>query len=271
VVFRADAPVAGLLYVHGMQSHAGWTEASGTAAELAAAGITGLAYDRRGSGRSGGLRGHATSADDFLEDLRTAIDALRQQLDDSGAADAPIHVLANCFGSRAVLTFVGENPGVFQSLVLTAPATHMSRRGSYPCWKRGLIALAPPETYFATPLRDADFVSSGPWLKWIRRDELGLRGVTAAFLRAAAALTARMEAAIPRLRAPLLVVLGRRDVLVDNDLIRDDFFAPYSGRKELLEYDTEHYVDFTDAQPDFASRLQEWILAAPSRMKWASA
>jgi predicted alpha/beta hydrolase len=73
-LFEAREPVAGLVMVHGMQSHAGWFEAAGTAVALAAAGITCLAYDRRGSGRSGGTPGHAARADDMLADLDVMAD-----------------------------------------------------------------------------------------------------------------------------------------------------------------------------------------------------
>jgi len=59
-----------------------------------------------------------------------------------------------------------------------------------------------------------------------------------------------------------MVVLSLRDVLVDNDRIRNEFFAPYPGRKQLVEFDTDHYVDFTESRPDFATRVQEWIYQA---------
>ena len=78
--FPARRPRAGLLLVHGLQSHAGWFEASGTARELADAGISCLAYDRRGSGRSAGMTGHADSADDFPMDLDAGVAALRREL-----------------------------------------------------------------------------------------------------------------------------------------------------------------------------------------------
>src|SRR5687767_3354704 len=95
-LWRADRPNAGLLIVHGMQSHAGWFEVSATAGEIAQAGVTVLAYDRRGSGRSGGPPGHVDSADVFLEDLAAARNALTRELAEHGAADVPLHVLANC-------------------------------------------------------------------------------------------------------------------------------------------------------------------------------
>jgi alpha-beta hydrolase superfamily lysophospholipase len=258
--FPASQPRAGLLLVHGLQSHARWFEASATAANLAERGISCLAYDRRGSGRSGGKVGHADSADDFLTDLTAGHTALRRELDARGARGAPLHVLANCFGARAVLPYLALHPRAFRSVILTAPATHMTRQASYGALRKLSILLARRDSYFPTPLRDEQLVSAGPGLDWIRRDVLSLRRTTAAFLRSANALTPRMHDAIPRLRVPLLVVLSRRDVLVDNDAIRRRFFAGYAGPKELVEYDTDHYVDFTSARPDFEQEVAAWIL-----------
>jgi alpha-beta hydrolase superfamily lysophospholipase len=255
-LFPSPRPRAGLLLVHGLQSHAGWFEASDTARELAEAGVTGLAYDRRGSGASDGAAGHADSADEFLMDLGAAVAALRREL----GPDVPLHALANCFGTRALLPYAAEHPHAFRSLILTAPATHMSRRASYGLLRKLRILFAPSHSYVPTPLHDRDFVSAGPWLDWIRADARSLRYVTAGFLRSANRLTQRMEAAIPRLRVPLLVVLSRCDVLVDNRAIRERFFAPYAGPKEIVEYDTDHYVDFTGARPDFERRLEAWVL-----------
>jgi alpha-beta hydrolase superfamily lysophospholipase len=259
-LFPAQRPRAGLLLVHGLQSHAGWFEASDTARELADAGISCLAYDRRGSGRSDGAPGHADSAGDFLVDLEAGVAALRREL----RPGAPVHVLANCFGARAVLPYAAEHPAAFRSLILTAPATHMSRRASYGFSQKLRILLASSHHYFPTPLRDVDFVSAGPWLDWIRRDERSLRYVTAGFLRSANRLTRRMQAVLPGLRVPLLVVLSRRDALVDNEAIREHFFEPYAGPKELVEYDTDHYVDFTSARPALERSLEEWVLRPPA-------
>lgn len=258
--FPAPRPRAGLLLVHGLQSHAGWFEASATARNLADAGISSLAYDRRGSGRSGGITGHADSADAFEMDFAAGAAALRRELDVRAGRDAPLHVLANCFGTRVVLPYLAANPTAFRSVILTAPATHMSQHASYGLGQKLAILLAASRTYFPTPLRDEDFVSTGPCLDWIRRDALSLRQTTAGFLRSASRLTRRMQDAIPRLRVPLLVVLSRRDVLVDNEAIRRNFVAPYAGPKELVEYDTDHYVDFTRARPDLERRIAAWVL-----------
>ena len=257
--FAARRPRAGLLLVHGLQSHARWFEVCPTARNLAGAGISCLAYDRRGSGRSDGKSGHAASADDFLMDFAAGAAALRRELDADAGPGAPMHVLANCFGTRIVLPYLAAHPDVFRSVILTAPATHMSRRASYGLGQKLSILLAAAGTYFPTPLRDEDFVSAGPGLEWIRGDALSLRRTTASFLRSANRLTRRMWQAIPQLRLPLLVVLSRRDVLVDNEAIKRGFVAPYAEPKELVVYDTDHYVDFTSARPELARKLDAWI------------
>lgn len=254
-LFAAARPRAGLLLVHGLQSHAGWFEASDTARELAEAGVCSLAYDRRGSGRSSGARGHAESAEDFLMDLDAARRALRSEI----GASAPLHVLANCFGACATLAYAAEHPDAFASLILTSPATHMSRRASYGFGHKLRIALAPAHRCFATPLRDEYFVSEGPWLDWIRHDPLALRSVSAGFLRSAARLGRRMRDAIPRLRTPLLVILARRDAIVDNRAIRCAFLASCPGPRRLLEHDVDHYIDFTRARWELAREIELFV------------
>lgn len=264
-LWRADQPNAGLLIVHGMQSHAGWFEVSATAGEISRAGVTVLAYDRRGSGRSGGTPGHVDSADEFLEDLAAARSALTRELAERGAADAPLHVLANCFGTRIVLPYLQAHPESFQSAVLTAPAIRMSRAADYAFGTKLRILFADRERRFPTPLEDELFVSTGPFLDWIRGDTLALRQVTAGFLRSTSQITRRMQKAARAIDTPMLVVLGSRDAMVINETIRSEFVARYRGPIEVVEFDTEHYVDFTDQQPALASAVIGWLQARSTR------
>jgi pimeloyl-ACP methyl ester carboxylesterase len=140
----------------------------------------------------------------------------------------------------------------------------MRRRASYGIGAKLHIALGGARAMFPTPLRDEYFVAGGPWLEWIRRDPLALRRVSAGFLRSAWRLKRRMWGVFPELRVPLLVVLGRRDVIVDNEGIRRSLLAGHAGPRRLLEYDVEHYVDFTSARSAFARELDRWIRRPPS-------
>jgi len=265
LLWRAPRPVTGLLIVHGMQSHAGWFEVSGTPEELAANGITVFAPDRRGSGRSGGERGHTASTAAFLDDLDAAQAQLVRALAEQGAPGAPVDALANCFGTRILLPYLVDHPGAIRSAILTAPAFAMSRAADYRLSAKLHILLARGQTRVPTPLRDDLFVSSGPFLDWIRADALSLRAFTASFLRTTEKLTLRMFRAWRRLELPVLVVLGRGDAMVRNDRIVRRFVRRYHGPIERLELDSEHYVDFTDRQPELVAAVIDWVRAQSAR------
>jgi alpha-beta hydrolase superfamily lysophospholipase len=265
-VFPSVKPVAALVVVHGLQSHAGWLEASGTGHHLAEKGIVTFAFDRRGSGRSAGQRGHAARRGEFLEDLEAVRELVGRELVGRRHPDAPVHLLANCFGTRVALPFLAEKPQSFDSVVLTSPATHMSRRCDYGLLERLRILTAPPERRFPTPLGDRDFVSGGVWLDWIRDDHRSLRACTASFLRAAARLTDEMHQAVGTLRHPLMILTAEDDVMVRNEAIERYFRRRYRGPLRLRRLPGEHYMDFTHAQGSFRSALTGWFLggwAAP--------
>jgi pimeloyl-ACP methyl ester carboxylesterase len=196
----------------------------------------------------------------MLEDLESARAALVWALDQQGAGAVPIHVYANCFGTRIVLPYLCSNPGQFKSVILTAPATSMSRKADYGPVQRAAILVAPPKTYFASPLRDEYFVSRGPWLEWIRADQLSLRRVTAGFLQATASLDFQMKQAAQTLTIPMLVILGSQDVMVRNDKIRCDFVQKYKGPSRVVELNGEHYLEFTGSQPALVKEIRNWIL-----------
>ena len=137
----------------------------------------------------------------------------------------------------------------------------MSPLADYGFGQRLKILFSPGKRMFATPLQDEYFVSEGEWLEWIHNDEYSLREVTAAFLKSTAKLTSRTKKATRRLEVPLLVVLGSQDLMVRNDAIRQKFLARYPGEVRVVEFDTDHYVDFTEYQPTLAREAEEWVLA----------
>jgi alpha-beta hydrolase superfamily lysophospholipase len=258
-VFPAVRPTAALIVLHGLQSHAGWLEASGTGHHLAERGIVTFAYDRRGSGRSGGQRGHAGRRLEFIEDLDAVRTLVTREMVGRRHPHAPVHLLANCFGTRIALPYLADKPQAFDSVILTSPATHMSRRCDYGLVDRVRILTAPSDRRFPAPLRDEDFVSGGVWLDWIRDDHRSLRACTASFLRASARLTAEMNRALGTLRHPMLVLTAEEDAVVRNEAIERTFRSKYRGPLRLRQIPGEHYMDFTHAQGLFRSALTGWI------------
>ncbi len=91
---------ATVLVVHGLGEHGG--RYAEVAAHLVERGFRVVAYDHRGHGNSGGLRGRLTREDDLLVDLARVIDAER------AAHPAPLVLLGHSLGGLVAARFVGE-------------------------------------------------------------------------------------------------------------------------------------------------------------------
>lgn len=201
-----------------------------------------------------------------MDDLDVVRDLVTRELIGRRNPHAPVHVMANCFGTRIALPYLMHDPQAFASVILTSPATHMSERCDYGVRERLRIFTSPGDRRFSTPLSDEDHVRAGIWLDWIRNDHRSLRVCTASFLRAAARLTAQMHQAVGSLRQPLLVLTAEDDVLVRNKEIQRGFKSKYRGPLRMRQLPGDHYMDFTAAQPAFRSAVGGWILggwAAP--------
>ncbi len=258
-VFPAILPAAALVVVHGLKGHAGWMEASGTGHYLAQQSVVTFAFDRRGSGRSAGERGHADRQRVFFDDLRAVRELVATELVGRRNADAPVHLLAHSFGARIALPYVMENPDQFDSIILTSPATHMAKSRDWGLIDRLRILASPPSRRFDIPIPDEDFVEPGVWLDWLRDDHRTLRACTAAFLRSAASLVPKMNEAIGTLRHPLLVLTAANDRQVRNEEIESTFRGRYQGPLKLLELPGAHQVDFTESQPAYREALTRWF------------
>ena len=250
--FKAESPKAVLIIAHGLQSHAGWFEQTGNF--LAPYGVSVLAYDRRGSGRSTGARGDVKSASDFEVDL----DAVVREASKPAVA---VHLLANCFATRFCIPYVHRHPGAIRSLIVTSPATDMRPEADYSALgKVGILlrSFSPIKLRVATPLRDELFVSKDPWLTWIHNDRLSLRKVTPRFLMAAFRAEKEMFNALVNVQIPIFVMLAKCDQMVFNDRIFARF-KKYFGPLKVQTFESEHMLEFGQSVAEYHRELLDWL------------
>ncbi len=272
LVFKAEETKALMVALHGMQSHSGWFMSG---PELAENGITTVAFDRRGSGLSEGLRGHADSAEDFLVDLKAAVDYAKAL-----APGKPIHLHANCFGVRTAIPYLSywDRRGDIKSIIMTSPGTSMSPAADFTLSEKLCIkwiimgfasdncqALMANEDYVLSPLKDELFVSRGPWLEqFVKTDKLAVRMLTPEFLLATNALSTWMNAALTdgSFKTPMLVVLGDGDKMVLNNKIINELVKPHKGKKQVLQLPCEHGFEFCDANSvqKYRDTMVNWLL-----------
>ncbi len=255
-LWQPAAPRGAILYLHGIQSHGRWFEAS--AQRLAEAGFAVLLPDRRGSGRNEIDRGHAASAYLLLRDATDAMDELHTR-----TGFDRFHVLGVSWGGKLAAALYGHAPARIASLTLVAPG--LFPKVDLPFRTKlhvGWSALAWRKTLFDIPLNDPQlFTANVERQAFLRNDPLALHQVTAAFLLTSrkmdklAQKTSRFSAG-----PPLRLFLAGRDHIIHNDRTRRFITGLNWPHKEITEYsNAEHTLEFeVDPEPYFRD-LIEWM------------
>jgi alpha-beta hydrolase superfamily lysophospholipase len=124
---NALPPRGVVLMVHGLGEHAG--RYAHVARHLLDWGFAVRAYDQRGHGESGGVRGGVSSDALLLEDLTEVIDDTRQRAmrslppgDNGEAAALPLILLGHSLGGLVAGRFVSLNIRAVDGLVMSSPA-----------------------------------------------------------------------------------------------------------------------------------------------------
>jgi len=242
--YWAPAHVRGaVLYLHGIQSHCGWYEAS--AARLRDAGLAVLQVDRRGSGRNEADRGHAESATQLVDDTLCARDLLAGR---SGCRD--VHAVGVSWGGKLAVAAYVTNPAAFSSLNLVTPGL-FPRIGVTAAekFRIGMAMVTAPRRLFDIPLNDADlFTTYPPRRAQIESDPLMLRQATAGYYLA----SRRMDRTVQRLAGasavPLHLMLASDERIIDNErtvrFVRslnwhDTRITTYGGARHSLEFEAD--------------------------------
>jgi alpha-beta hydrolase superfamily lysophospholipase len=253
---RAPDPKAAVVYLHGIQSHNGWYEASSRF--LGEAGLAVYQVERRGSGRDAGHeRGHVDRAETWLEDVHAAAErAIRE------TGRPRVHLLGVSWGGKLALACVAARPELYRSLVLSAPGI-FPRVDVYLATKlrigRSLLAGRDLDR-FPIPLDNPHLFTENPArVRYIAEDPLSLRDVTARFLFESRRLDRLAETAAARLSAPTLLVLAGTDRIIDNERTRALVHA-MSVRRRVVEYPGMHHtLEFEPAPLAYFKELAAWV------------
>ncbi|HUU31298.1 MAG TPA: alpha/beta fold hydrolase, partial [Phycisphaerae bacterium] len=114
-LWRSDRPRAALVYLHGIQSHSGWYEASSQ--RLAEAGVAVYQVERRGSGIDcAHERGHVDRAETWLDDVAAAAELARAE-----TGLGTVHLVGVSWGGKLAPACAAHRPDLYRSLILAAP------------------------------------------------------------------------------------------------------------------------------------------------------
>lgn len=252
----AGDPRARVVFVHGIQSHAGWYEHS--CCRLAEAGFAVSFLDRRGSGQNAEARGDTPGFRRLLDDIAEFLRPLREH-----KPPLPIFLAGISWGGKLVVALQRRHPGLVDGLALLCPGLcprvgHNFGERLRILWAR----LISPRRLFPVPLSDPHLFTATPrWQEFIRDDPLSIRQATACFFVESVRLDKYLlYLAVSRVRLPVLLMLAEHDQIIDNARTRAFVERFPSTDKEVREYAGAHHtLEFEPDPEPFIADLLRWL------------
>ena len=255
-VWRPERLRAALVYLHGIQSHSGWYEASSR--RLAEAGVAVYQVDRRGSGRdTGHERGHVDRAEVWLEDVAAAAELARRE-----TGVAAVHLMGVSWGGKLALACAAHRPDLYRSLILSAPGiiprvdvTLLAKVRIGKC-----LAAGDERRRFPIPLDDPHLFTENPErVRYIAEDPLSLRDLTARFMAESRRLDAMARQAAASVRVPTLLALAGQDRIIHNEATRALVYSMAARRRVVVYPGAHHTLEFEPDPEAYFGDLAAWI------------
>jgi acylglycerol lipase len=256
-------PWAVVVFLHGIASHGGWF--AETAVDLDTQGVAVYAPDRRGSGRSGGPRGHLNRYERALDDLDEVLRLVAAE-----HPGTPVFLAASSWAAKLGVVYAGLRPGPLAGLLLgpgLLPTVSLSRARQLVVVAGHLVA---PTARLAIPLTPELYTTNPRYLDAIRADRLRLLTATTRFFWETARLDRRRRHAADGLGLPLLLLQGEDDAMMDVAGTRDWFSRLGAEDKTYRAYPgAGHTLDFEPDRRRYLADMVGWlsdrVSSGPSR------
>ncbi|SPD66264.1 putative LYSOPHOSPHOLIPASE [Cupriavidus taiwanensis] len=250
---RFAEPLGSVLLVHGLAEHAGRYQH--VADLLCGLGLRVRAFDLRGHGASGGARMVADHPDAYLNDLAEIYDAAVP-----GWHELPI-LLGHSMGGLIAARFATARVRPVRALVLSSPALALRLSRPALALHRVLLTLA-PRLRVPNPI-DARHLSHDPAVvAAYRADPLVQTTITAGVLEGFIRGMAQAQADAALLEAPMLMLVGGADRVVDPAGSRAFFDSAPPDLREQVWFDQGYHEIFNEAQPlrgEVFAALTGWL------------
>jgi acylglycerol lipase len=249
-------PWAAIIFLHGIASHAGWF--GETATDLDSRGVAVYGPDRRGSGRSGGPRGHLERYGRALDDVEEMV-----RLVSSEHRTTPIFLAASSWAAKLAVVYAAHRPASLSGLLLLGPGL-LPRVSLSPARQFFVVVghLVAPTARLPIPLTPELYTANPPYVDFIRGDRLRLLKATTRFVWETARLDRQRGRASAHLNLPLLVLQGEDDKMMDVTKTRRWVSRLGVEDKTYLGYPgAGHTLDFEPDRGRYLADMLGWLSA----------
>ena len=254
--WRAEDPRLTVALVHGYAEHAG--RYAHVAAALNAKGISVVAVDLRGHGRSDGARGHVDAFSDYHQD----VDVLLAKADEG----RPLFMLGHSMGGLLTAHYLlaGKGPKV-HGVVLSSPYLGLALEVSGV--KKGaavLLSRVLPKLSLPSGLEGKDLTRDPAMVKLHDDDRLNFGTANARWFTESTQAMERVLAQASQLSKPLLLVYGGADRVASADAT-DRFAAKLAvADREVARLPGFFHEILNEPPADrdpLIARIAGWLLA----------
>jgi acylglycerol lipase len=247
-------PSAVVVFLHGIASHAGWF--AETAADLNRQGVEVYGLDRRGSGRSGGPRGHLDRYERALDDVEQLV-----RLVASGHPDTPVFLAASSWAAKLAVVYAAQRAAPLSGLLLLGPG--LFPRVKLSPWRVVLVVaghLVRPMARLPIPLTPELYTTNPPYRDFIRGDPLRLLEATTQFYWQTPRLDRRRRRDSARVTLPVLLLQGDGDEMMDVPATRRWFERLGAEDKTYRAYPgAGHTLDFEPDRSAYLGDMLAWL------------
>jgi len=244
-----------LVYLHGIESHAGWFAQAATL--LQERGYDVFNLDRRGSGinreNRGYVSGHIDHYQILLDDIQDFITPLRERY-------RHVFLVGLSWGGKLATAYELEYPDDVDGLVLITPGIKALVDVSLLTkLKIVLFAQFSPQAPIASPIAPEMFTTTPRYLDYIKGDPSRLTHATARFYWQSSRLDSYLSSNIAALDRPTLLFLAGQDRIIDNAGVLGMINQGNTDKLTVIDYpDQTHSVQFDD--PDrLVQDMDHWL------------
>jgi alpha-beta hydrolase superfamily lysophospholipase len=245
-----------LVYLHGIESHAGWFAQAATL--LQDRGYDVFSLDRRGSGvnreNRGYVSGHIDHYQRLLDDIHDFIAPLRQHY-------RHVFLVGLSWGGKLATAYELEHPDDVDGLVLITPGIKALVDVSLPTkLKIVLFAQISPQTPIESPIAPEMFTTTPRYLDYIKSDPSRLTHATARFYWQSSRLDRYLASNIAAFDKPTLLFLAGQDRIIDNAGVIGMLNKGNTDTLTIIDYPEQtHSVQFDDPVR-LVQDMDDWLL-----------
>jgi alpha-beta hydrolase superfamily lysophospholipase len=257
--YQADNERARLVIAHGLGEHSG--RYGNVVERLLPKGITIWALDLRGHGHSDGWRGHVSTFDLYLSELRTMVEIARE-----GRPDAiKIFLLGHSMGGLIALNFALRFPEIIDGVIASSPTLGLAVK--LPAIKSALGKIMSsiwPSLSLGNELDASKISHDGEVVRAYEKDPLVHDRVSARWFTEFLSAMETTNQLASKIKVPILMQVAGDDHLVSAQSSKTFFEKLYLEDKTLHFYDDlyhEIYNEGEDRRAKVLTDLETWLEA----------